>query len=89
MNACLQSLAHTVGLADYFLGYEWQSEINESNPLGFGGRVARAFGQLMEAIWMQKAPIAPVTFREALVTSAPMFAGNEQHDAQVAMYCRL
>jgi len=82
MNACLQCLAHAVSLADYFLGYEWHAEINESNPLGFGGEVARAFGQLMEAMWSQKAAIVPKTFKAAMSKSAPMFAGNEQHDAQ-------
>lgn len=86
MNACLQSLCHVVGLTDYFLGYEWQSEINESNPLGFGGKVARSFGELMEAMWTQSAPIAPMAFKKAIANAAPMFAGYKQHDAQV---CRL
>ncbi|KAJ8601262.1 hypothetical protein CTAYLR_003279 [Chrysophaeum taylorii] len=83
MNACLQSLCHAVGLADYFLGYEWHAEINASNPIGFGGELAKAFGELMEAMWSQSArtSIVPVEFKAAMSRCAPMFAGHEQHDA--------
>lgn len=83
MNACVQALCHTVGLADYFLGYDWQTEINESNPLGCGGRLARAFGTLLEEMWSSHpSAVAPALFKRMMGRVAPMFAGNEQHDAQ-------
>lgn len=83
MNACVQALCHTVGLADYFLGYDWQTEINDSNPLGYGGRLARAFGTLLEEMWSsQPSAVAPARFKRMMGHVAPMFAGNEQHDTQ-------
>ena len=51
MNAALQCLSNTVPLADYFLGYDWEVEINRGNPMGFGGRVATAYGRLVQELW--------------------------------------
>mmetsp|Transcript_30703 Transcript_30703/g.93847 ORF Transcript_30703/g.93847 Transcript_30703/m.93847 type:complete len:633 (-) Transcript_30703:272-2170(-) len=54
MNASIQALCHAVGLADYFLGMDWGGEINERNPVGHGGAVARAFGELLERVWQTR-----------------------------------
>lgn len=83
MNACLQSLAHVTSLSDYFLGYEWHREINAKNSLGFGGRVALAFGELIEAMWTSRnaSALSPSAFKRTLSQCSPMFAGRDQHDA--------
>merc|ERR1711862_969391 len=37
MNSSLQCLSNTIPLTDYFLGYDFRMEINETNFLGTGG----------------------------------------------------
>ena len=86
MNASVQALCHVVGLADYFLGMDWTTEINEKNPVGYGGSIARAFGELLEKMWQTRADkdskaLAPTSFKGVVSKCAPNFAGNEQHDA--------
>jgi hypothetical protein len=54
INASLQCLSNTVPLTDYFLGYEYRSEINPDNFLG-----ARV--ELRRADQAPVAPTAPVT----------------------------
>jgi hypothetical protein len=54
INASLQCLSNTVPLTDYFLGYEYRSEINPDNFLGT--RV-----ELRRADQAPVAPTAPVT----------------------------
>ena len=34
-----------------FLGGKYMSKLNRSNPLGRGGKLAEAFGGLMEKLW--------------------------------------
>ena len=84
MNSALQCLSNTVNLTDYFLGFEWQTEINADNPLGSGGQLARAYGSLVDQLWSKDAnrssALTPKSFKRSLERVNPMFAGYEQHD---------
>lgn len=52
MNSGIQCLAAVVPLANYFLDRsQWESELNPNNPLGTGGRLARAFAELIREMW--------------------------------------
>jgi ubiquitin C-terminal hydrolase len=87
MNAALQSLSNTVPLTDYFLGHDWRSELNTGNFLGHGGRLAEAYGALLDELWTHSgdssgAPFAPKQFKRVLSSCNEMFDGYEQHDTQ-------
>lgn len=51
MNSTLQCLIHLPDLRDYFLNNLHLYEINKNNPLGHGGRIATAFGDVMKNVW--------------------------------------
>lgn len=51
MNSVIQSLSNTRELRDYFHDRSFEAEINCSNPLGTGGRLAIGFAVLLRALW--------------------------------------
>lgn len=60
-----------------------KSELNRDNPLGMGGQVAEAFGQLIERIWSGNGgSVPPREFKQALSKFAPSFSGYGQQDSQ-------
>lgn len=93
LNSSLQCLSATIPLTDYFLGYDYRSEINQHNVLGTGGKLATAYAELMKELWLQAAPVSgytkisarvvkPTRFKSSLESFAPQFLGTSQHDAQ-------
>ncbi|CAM9900461.1 unnamed protein product [Pylaiella littoralis] len=83
MNSALQCLVNCEALADYFLGFDWKAEINESNFLGHKGLMATAFGALANEMWRsERASIRPDDFKRQVGESMPLFAGYEQQDVQ-------
>lgn len=58
MNSSVQSLAHTVPLMRKFLRNRFQEDLNTDNPLGMNGKLAEAFGGLMDKLWQVSAPAA-------------------------------
>lgn len=83
LNSSLQCLSATIPLTDYFLGYNYRSEINKKNPLGTGGNLVVAYAELMKDMWLGKnTVIKPTAFKSQLEKFAPQFVGNHQHDAQ-------
>lgn len=51
MNSAVQCLAHTVPIITQFVGGGYRSAINCDNVLGRGGKLAEAFGSLMDKLW--------------------------------------
>ena len=52
MNAVLQCLLRIAPLRDFFRDQRrWQRELNETNILGSGGKVATAFAALADDFW--------------------------------------
>ena len=51
MNSSIQSLAHTVPLMRKFLRHNFAPDVNTDNPLGMNGKLAEAFGGLMDKLW--------------------------------------
>jgi ubiquitin carboxyl-terminal hydrolase 8 len=84
MNSAIQCLSNTIPLADYFLGYDYRSEINYNSVLGTKGQLVNAYTKLMKQLWLSSntTSVDPSFFHSALVKFAPDFYGNEQHDAQ-------
>ncbi|KAI0084467.1 hypothetical protein BDY19DRAFT_971275 [Irpex rosettiformis] len=85
MNSAIQCLAHTKELVDYFLTGVFGQELNVDNPLGMGGAIAEAFGQLLRKIWApttSNSSYSPREFKQVLQRFAPQFSGYQQHDSQ-------
>jgi len=83
LNSSLQCLSATIPLTDYFLGYDYRSEINKNNFLGTGGKLVTAYAELAKQMWLgNKSVVEPVDFKKQLQTFAPQFMGYHQHDAQ-------
>lgn len=82
MNVILQCLAATPLLNRFMSSGNFRPEVNSSNPLGSGGRLARTLGELLHVMWAGTHKwVSPSSFKEALTTAKPWFAGREQHDA--------
>lgn len=83
INSSLQCLSATIPLTDYFLGYDYRSEINQENFLGTGGKLVTAYAELMKKMWLgTKSTVEPIQFKEQLGIFAPQFNGYHQHDSQ-------
>ena len=83
LNSSIQCLSATIPLTDYFLGYDYRSEINKDNFLGTGGKLVTAYAELMKKMWLEKALVVqPVQFKSQLERFSPIFRGNHQHDSQ-------
>jgi ubiquitin carboxyl-terminal hydrolase 4/11/15 len=69
MNSAIQCLSNAGPLCDFFLSRRYETEINQTNPLGMGGEMARSFGALMEKLWMprQESSISPREVKVELV----------------------
>ncbi|KAL9656475.1 hypothetical protein ABK040_005239 [Willaertia magna] len=83
MNSGLQCLTHSPIFHDYFINDFFQKEINVKNPLGMGGKIAIAFGNLMKEMWSgENNYVSPVEFKQVIGRYAPQFAGYQQQDSQ-------
>ncbi len=77
-------MSHVLPLTRYFLSNKFESDINENNILGTGGKVARAYGALLRDIWMgahQHRSLSPTTLKRAIELFAPRFSGVSQQDS--------
>lgn len=83
MNSALQCLSKTSIIKDYFVTGDYKKEINLKNPLGMQGKIASAFGNLMEEIWNGKNSYAtPREFKHIIGKYQPQFSGYQQQDSQ-------
>jgi ubiquitin carboxyl-terminal hydrolase 4/11/15 len=84
MNSALQCVRSVEELTKYFVTGASEAEINEDNPLGNHGNVARAYGKLLKQIYTDNAPtsVAPRDFKSVIGKYAPSFSGYGQQDSQ-------
>jgi len=86
MNSMLQCLSNTGPLTEYFLDEKYKPEINKSNPLGMGGRLAEAYASMLKAMWGgEYSVVCPSDVKENIGQHAPQFAGYQQQDSQELM----
>jgi ubiquitin carboxyl-terminal hydrolase 4/11 len=52
MNSGLQCLSNTIELTKYFCFNYYKKDINKSNPLGMGGKLAAAYAELIKEMWV-------------------------------------
>ena len=84
MNSALQCLSHATPLTRHFLSNKFRADVNTSNPLGTGGKLALAYDTVIKEVWMKSktTAISPTSLKRAIALFAPRFAGCLQHDAQ-------
>jgi ubiquitin carboxyl-terminal hydrolase 4/11/15 len=46
-----QCMSNCPPITKYFLNEEHLNELNEENPLGMKGEIAKAFGELIKTMW--------------------------------------
>ena len=86
MNSMLQCLSNTEPLTKFFMSGEYTKDINQTNPLGMGGRLAEAYGNLLREMWGgEYTVVCPTDFKRKIGAYAPQFAGFQQQDSQELM----
>ena len=79
MNSGLQCLSATIELTKYFLFGFYKNDINEDNPLGLGGRLAKAYDSLIYDLWIGKdSKTAPYDLKRVLGKRVARFSGYGQ-----------
>lgn len=89
MNTGLQCLCHIEPLVRYFLSGDFRQEVNVTNPLSHNGEIAKAFADLVKALWQSDQSVYdPRTFRRLLSRKAPhLFEGDEQDVQEFLAFC--
>jgi hypothetical protein len=82
MNSGLQCLLNCKGLVDFFISGKYKQEINRSNAIGCGGKLAEAFAELIAKMRTSSAAVYPYEMKEVISKFAPQFSGYQQHDSQ-------
>eukprot|EP00039_Didymoeca_costata_P012676 m.183615 g.183615 ORF g.183615 m.183615 type:complete len:1137 (+) comp15547_c0_seq2:255-3665(+) len=86
MNCIIQCLSHTSELRDVFLQDHYLGAINKDNPLGTGGRLAKAYASLMKQLWSKlNVVVAPTKLKTIIGKMNTTFSGLNQQDAQEFM----
>lgn len=76
-------MSNTPPIQRYFLEERHLAELNRENPLGNQGEIAKAFADLLKAMWSgQHHAFAPRAFKFQVGRFAPQFSGYQQHDSQ-------
>lgn len=72
MNSTIQCLSATLPFSRYFLDGRYKKEVNVYNNLGTKGNLARAFAELLDALWKEHYTfLSPITFRVSCIDPIP------------------
>ncbi|KAL3227405.1 hypothetical protein MRX96_048735, partial [Rhipicephalus microplus] len=86
MNSALQCMSNTPPLTEYFMTDRYLSELNDSNPLGMRGEIAKSYADLVKVMWSGNcSSVIPRPFKMAVGRFAPQFSGFQQQDCQELM----
>ncbi|XP_051976317.1 ubiquitin carboxyl-terminal hydrolase 15-like isoform X1 [Xyrauchen texanus] len=82
MNSATQCLSNIPPLTEFFLKDKYQDELNEENPLGMKGEIAKAYAELIKQLWSAKYNyVTPRPFKTQVGRFAPQFSGYQQQDS--------
>ncbi|XP_056604877.1 ubiquitin carboxyl-terminal hydrolase 15-like isoform X2 [Triplophysa dalaica] len=82
MNSAVQCLSSIPPLTDFFLKERYLDELNEENPLGMKGEIAKAYAELIKQLWSGKySYVTPRPFKTQVGRFAPQFSGYQQQDS--------
>ncbi|RCI10149.1 hypothetical protein L249_8413 [Ophiocordyceps polyrhachis-furcata BCC 54312] len=83
MNSALQCVRSVEELSKYFLTESHLPEINDTNVLGYDGRVAIAYGSLLREVYEDgRGAVSPRDFKSTVGRCRPTFSGWGQQDSQ-------
>jgi ubiquitin carboxyl-terminal hydrolase 4/11/15 len=84
MNSALQCLRSVEELSMYFLSNTWKADINDNNPIGHKGAIAKVYAGLLTGIYDLGASssFSPKNFKNALGKANSLFSGYGQQDSQ-------
>ena len=83
MNSALQCVRSVEELTKYFLTESYIEEINRTNVLGYEGRLAGAYGNLLREIYEEgRGSVSPRDFKLTVGRCRPTFSGYGQQDSQ-------
>lgn len=83
MNVVIQLLANIQELRDYLKSDLYVKDINTNNPLCSGGKVVKAFAELVKVLWShRKHAFKPSDLKNIMGKRCSLFLGWHQHDAQ-------
>eukprot|EP01091_Cochliopodium_minus_P018951 TRINITY_DN781_c0_g1_i1.p1 TRINITY_DN781_c0_g1~~TRINITY_DN781_c0_g1_i1.p1 ORF type:complete len:934 (-),score=338.84 TRINITY_DN781_c0_g1_i1:16-2817(-) len=83
MNSGLQCLMSAVPLSDFFISDNYVKDVNESNPLGTGGKLVKKYADLVKNVYSGKYKcVSPDDFKRTLGNFAQQFSGYNQQDSQ-------
>lgn len=66
------------------LGQDFKNDLNTNNPIGYGGQVAKVFGELLEQVYSNKfsGSFTPRHFKSVIGRHGSAFSGYQQQDSQ-------
>ncbi|KAL0225406.1 hypothetical protein RCL1_003318 [Eukaryota sp. TZLM3-RCL] len=83
MNSCIQCLSNCDPLTQFSLSDEYVSLINTTNPIGSGGKIARAWKDTITQLHKGTCSVVrPDRLKHEVGAVATQFIGYRQHDAQ-------
>ncbi|KAH7162660.1 hypothetical protein B0J13DRAFT_16128 [Dactylonectria estremocensis] len=83
MNSALQCVRSVEELTKYFLTGTYTEEVNKANPLGYNGKVAMAYGNLLKEVYLEgKGSVSPRDFKTTVGRCRSTFSGWGQQDTQ-------
>lgn len=83
MNSALQCVRSVEELTKYFLTGDYTAEINKTNRLGYNGKIAMTYGNLLKDIYTEgKTSVSPRDFKTTVGRCRSTFSGWGQQDSQ-------
>ena len=82
INSSIACLSNCTELTYYFLKGDYKKDINEENPLGMGGDLARSWEELLYQYWVEETWVGdPSGFKNIICRKAYEFKEDEQQDS--------
>lgn len=83
MNSALQCVRSVEELTKFFITDAYQDEVNKTNLLGYNGRMAMAYGNLLKDIYREgRGSVSPRDFKSTVGRCRSTFSGWGQQDSQ-------
>ena len=86
-------MSNTLPLTAFFLEDRWKDDLNDDNPMGFHGKIAKEYAGLISELWdsSPSAPssVRPSSFKYTIGQFNSMFSGYYQQDSQELVGCLL
>ncbi|KAM3443169.1 hypothetical protein NHJ13734_002055 [Beauveria thailandica] len=83
MNSALQCFRSVEELTKFFITDAYLDEINKTNPLGYNGKMAMAYGGLLHDIYREgRGSVSPRDFKSTVGRCRSTFSGWGQQDSQ-------